>query len=128
MSSATAKWAIPYPVSSDAVPSIVTTDQNQANRVDLMLGEAGFITLNNAAATVVNSSIVFGRTYPGNTAGVPGILWVMTYQPLGATVFNWWVATWAGTSTTLTGCTLSTQFSTAQSGRVLVWRFMPTLS
>lgn len=128
MSGLTAKYSIPYIQSSDPVANAPTINQAQANRMDLMLGESGFFSYSPAAGATTNTAIVFGRTYPGNNAGVPGIVNVMLYGTIGASTFDWWVAGFTGSPTTLTGFTLGTKWSLVQASRIIVWRFLPTLS
>lgn len=129
MPSSTAKYVIPYPVAADPVASEATAVQNLANRVDLLLGESGALTLSPAAATTLSTGVVLGRTYPGNTgAAVPGIVMVELVSTAGSgTTWNWWITTWTGTASTITGFTLNMQWSAAQTNRVFNWRFLPVL-
>jgi len=129
MSSSTSKYVIPYSLASDTIAGYPTTDQNQAARLDLLLGESGQLTTSVAANTTENKVITLSRTYPGNvSAAVPGRVWVeLTSTINGGVTFQWWTNTWTGTATTITGFTLSYQYSTAQSGRVYRWHFLPYL-
>lgn len=128
MSGLTTKWSIPYIQPSDPVANAPTVNQAQANRMDLMLGESGSFTYSPAAGATTNTAIVLSRTYPGNNVGVPGIVHVMLYGTLGTSTFDWWVGTWTGTGTTITGFTLSTKWSVLQASRTVVWRYLPTLT
>jgi hypothetical protein len=130
MSSSTAKYVIPYPTSSDTVASLATTVQNLAARLDLLLGESGSFNIASAAGGVAGAqAVVLSRTYPGNSgAAVPGIVipdLVATYASNNR--FNWWVDTWTGTGTTITGFTFRYIWETAQTNRVVNWRFLPVL-
>lgn len=129
MSANTAKYVIPYPVPADTIAGLAATIQNLANRVDLLLGESGTFSKNFAASTSVSTAISFARTYPGNaTAQVPGILIpVLDATYANPNTVNWWVNTWTGTATTVTGCTLWMQWSNAQTARPINWRFFPVL-
>lgn len=128
MPSSTAKYVIPYALSSDAVSSIATAMQNLASRVDLLLGESGTVT--QAAGATGSQAVVLSRTYPGNTgAAVPGIV---IFQANGAfsvgTILDMWVNTWTGSATTITGFTWNWASSpSAPGGRVIQWRFIPVL-
>lgn len=134
MSSQTAKYLVPYPQLADTVASLAATCQNLASRMDLLLGESGTFTASPAAGTTLNKAIVLSRTYPGNAlfgisgVGPSGFVHLWTTATYGSAVtFNWWPNTWTGTATTVTGFTLSMQWSVAQTGREFGWRFIPVL-
>lgn len=126
MSSNTTKYVIPYPQTTDTIAAEPTTVQNLANRLDLLLGEAGTF---NVTGTSGSQAISLGRTYPGNvSAAVPGIVVINTSVTMGATLqFNLWVQSWTGTATTITGFTIGWAASASQSARPVLWRFLPVL-
>lgn len=126
MTANTSKYVIQYPTSSDAVPTLASTGQNMAQRLDLLLGETGSVSF---TGTTGSSALVFGRTYPGNVgATVPGILVVNFSVTLSTTtIVNWWVNNWTGTATTITGCTLNFSANASLTARVFAWRFLPVL-
>jgi len=125
----TAKYVIPYPLAADTLAAEATAVQNLANRMDLLLGESGALTLSPAAGVTLATPITLGRTYPGNNAGaVPGIVILnMSATAGGAATWNWWVSGWTGSGTTITGFTLSMQWAAAQTNRGFLWRFIPVL-
>lgn len=129
MPSATAKYVIPYALLADTVASLAQTTQDLASRTDLLLGESGSFTASPAAGTTLNTIIALSRTYPGNAGGSPpGIVVVTVQSTVGSTVtWNYWVTSWTGTGTTVTGFTIGMQWSAAQAGRVFNWRFIPVL-
>lgn len=129
MSGFTTKYAIPTLGTGDSVASAPTTLTALANRVDLLLGEAGQSSFTGAAATTISVAVVLSRTYPGNTgATVPGIVIIQHVQSLGsANVQNLWINTWTGTATTITGFTINMQSSNAPAARLVAWRFLPVL-
>lgn len=126
----TAKYVIPYSVAADAVSSIAATMQNLASRVDLLLGESGQYNIASlTAGTTHTQAITLARTYPGNTgAAVPGF--VMLELPgaiASANPWVWYVDTWLGSATTITGFSIKTQWSGTQTNRLVSWRFLPVL-
>lgn len=130
MSTFTAKYQIPVLQSSDPVATAPTVMAALANRMDLLLGEAGAFTASPAAATTLSVPIVLGRTYPGSNVGtVPGsvFLQVPTTTVGSGTTWNWWVTAWTGSASTITGFTLNMQWSVAQVSRVFHWRYLPVL-
>lgn len=130
MSGATTKYAVPYPVLADTVASLAATVQNLANRVDLLLGESGSYNIASlAAGTVHNQAIVLARTYPGNNAAaVPGFVIVELQGAISsANPWVWYVDTFTGSTSTLTGFTIHTQWAGTQTNRVVTWRFIPVL-
>lgn len=129
MSSSTAKYVIPYPVSSDVVAGEPTTLQNLASRVDLLLGESGSFTIASLAAGTTHSQpIVLSRTYPGNTAGSPpGIVVVNLRAIVNSQAWTHYLNSWTGSGTTITGFTLNLQFGVISTARVVDWRFFPVL-
>jgi hypothetical protein len=128
MSSATAKFVIPYPVAGDAVNQEPVTVKALADRMDLLLGESGSWSPVLAAGVAQASVIVLGRTYPGNSgAAVPGTLIVTPGSSIGSgAIVQHWVSAWTGTATTITGFTLNVISSTATT-RTFLWRFLPSL-
>lgn len=130
MSANTAKYVIPYPTGSDTVAGLSTLIQNLANRVDLLLGESGSFNIASiAAGTQGGTNVVLSRTYPGNVgAAVPGIVIVNYVASLAVGMeTNWWIDTWTGTATTITGFKVNYHFANAQTNRVVAWRFIPVL-
>lgn len=127
MPSSTPKYIIPFSSAGDAVTSVPSTSANLAARLDLLLGEAGTFTASGTAATTFSQAIVLSRTYPGLTAGaVPGSVWFWHNQILGSgNTFNYWINTWTGSGTTITGFTFNCQFSAVWTSRVFTWRFLP---
>lgn len=98
MSSATAKYAIPYPTAGDALANGDDTIKALAERVDILMGEAGSDSITPSAAnTTTTKRINFSRTYPtiptvvagvGSTTVAPGTLslWVAAIDTSGFTV------------------------------------------
>lgn len=130
MASQTAKWAIPYSQSSDSVASVATTMQALAARCDLLNGEAGQFNIASLAANTSGAqAIALARTYPGNTAATPpGTVILQLPGSVGsANPWVWWVDTWTGSATTITGFTLRFQFAALQTNRLVAWRFLPSL-
>lgn len=136
MSSSTAKFAIPYPVAGDPVNQEPVVFAAQSQRLDLLLGEGNTYNIASVAANTVHSQVVaLGRTYPGNGSGaagagnVPqGTLLVQVPGGIASGVnFQWYVNTWTGTGATVTGFTLNTIWSAAQTNRLIQWRFLPVL-
>lgn len=128
MSGNTTKWTLPFLQASDPVAQTDDIDAARSARLDLLLGEYGFITVSPAANTTVATGITLSRTYPGNNtvADRGGIVIVNLNATLSAaTGFSWWVSAFTGSTTTITGFTLSAQFTAVQAGRVLVWRYLP---
>jgi len=119
---------IPYVVIGDTVASVAQTTQDMANRLDLLNGEGGSFSAVMAANTTLLTPVTLSRTYPGNgLAGVPGAVTVnSTSQIAASTVWNWWVQSWTGTGTTITGFTIGMQASTAIT-RTIGWRFIPQM-
>lgn len=65
MSTQTAKYAIPYAQNSDPVANLPTIMANMANRVDLLLGETGTVSVPIATAnTTVDTTVSLTRSYP----------------------------------------------------------------
>jgi len=128
MSSATAKYALPYAVAGDAVNQEPVTMKALADRLDLMLGESGVWVPTLVANTPITLAITLARTYPGNATTQPsGIVVVNSGNTVGASqTFSSWVLGWTGTATTITGFTLGVQ-STQAGARNIVWRFLPVL-
>lgn len=128
MSSATAKYALPYTVAADAVNQEPVTMKALADRIDLLLGESGVWVPTFVANTPITTAISLGRTYPGNATTQPsGIVVVENGNTVGASVSLFsWVVGWTGTATTITGFTLGGLCSAA-GARTLVWRFFPVL-
>jgi len=130
MPSNTTKYVIPYALSSDTVAGLAATIQNLANRVDLLLGEAGQYNIASVAANTNHlQAITLGRTYPGNNgATVPGVVIVELPALLNAAnPWNFWLQTWTGSASTITGFTIVTQWASAQTNRLVNWRFLPVL-
>lgn len=130
MSTTTAKYGIQYAQVADTVASVAATMAQLAGRVDLLLGEAGqFNIASLAAGTTGNQAIALARVYPGNLALTPpGSVQLQLPGSLGsANPWTWWIDTWTGTSTTITGFTLHYQFAAAQTNRLVAWRFLPVL-
>lgn len=129
MPSSTTKYGLPYSLPGDTVSSVAASMQNLAARTDLLLGESGTFTASGTANTTFSQAITLSRTYPGNIgAAVPGSVWFWHNQLLGGgTGFNYWIFSWTGTATTITGFTFNCQFSSVWSGRVFNWRFLPVL-
>jgi hypothetical protein len=130
MSSSTPRYVIPKLLVSDPVISAPTVLAALADRVDLLLGEAGSFSASPAANTTLLTPVVLSRTYPGNaTAGAPaGAVWVWVQSTASASVgWNYWITSWAGTTTTVTGFTVGMQWAAAQAGRVFNWRYFPVL-
>jgi hypothetical protein len=130
MASSTAKYVIPYAQLADTVASLAQTTQDLASRVDLLLGESGSFNIASAAGGVAGAqAVALARVYPGNSgAAVPGIVipdLVATYAANNR--FNWWIDTWTGSGTTITGFTFRYIWETAQTNRVVNWRFLPVL-
>ena len=125
----TTKYVIPYPLAADPVASEATAVQNLANRVDLLLGESGALTLSPGAGVTLATPITLARTYPGNNAGAtPGIVMLnIAATAGGGTTWNWWISGWTGSASTITGFTLSMQWAAAQTNRGFIWRFLPVL-
>jgi len=128
MPSSTPRYVIPYVVIGDTVASVAQTTQDMANRLDLLNGEGGSFSAVMAANTTLLTPVTLSRTYPGNgLAGVPGAVTVnSTSQIAASTVWNWWVQSWTGTGTTITGFTIGMQASTAIT-RTIGWRFIPQM-
>lgn len=129
MSGFTAKYAIPTLAASDPVGNAPTVMAALANRVDLLLGEAGQLSLTLVANTTLSVPITLARTYPGNNgAAVPGtVIWIMRATLSQPNTINTWVNTWLGSATTITGFTLNFQAPNAQAARLIDWRFLPVL-
>lgn len=125
MPSQTTQHKVPYPLSSDTVASNPATELAQATRLDLLLGESGVATTVTGTSGVV--TVVLSRTYPGNATLAPqGFVIVNLNATLPATtVFNYWVATWTGTATTVTGFQIGWATSVSMAARSLLWRFIP---
>lgn len=131
MSGTTSKWLIPYPQASDTVASLAATVQNLANRVDLLNGESGVWTNAFTAGTPATTAITLSRTYPGNstlTGGVgPGVVILQPFTSVGSGLtISYWVVSFTGTTSTVTGFTLGGQSSNATT-RSVIWRFLPNL-
>jgi hypothetical protein len=126
MSGTTSKWLIPYAAGSDTVAGFATFDQNRSNYLDLLLGETGSFTM---TGTSGSTNVSLSRTYPGNwTATVQGtVIFQMRTTVASGVVLNIWVDTWTGTGSTITGFTINWIASTSQSGRVVLWRFLPVV-
>lgn len=129
MSSFTAKYAIPVLGSGDPVASTPTVMAALANRVDLLLGEAGQLSLTLVANTTLSVAVALSRVYPGNNAAaVPGtVSWIMRATLSQPNTINVWVNNWLGSATTITGFTLNFQAPNAQAARLIDWRFLPVL-
>lgn len=126
----TAKYVIPYAAAGDAVASLPTTMTNQSNRLDLLLGEAGAFTASPVAATTLAVPITLSRTYPGSNVGAPPgtvIMQIPATTVGSGTTWNWWLTTWVGSASTITGFTIQMQWSATQTNRVFHWRFLPVL-
>jgi hypothetical protein len=127
MSSQTAKYAIPYATAPDVISSLPTTMANMAARLDLLAGESGSVSLTVAANTDATVAITFSRTYPGNAGGTPGMFLPTLLSSLAGGRFDWWIAGYTGTSSTLTGVSLGYRFSVAVTARPVLWHFHPVL-
>lgn len=129
MPSSTPKYVIPYAVLADTVASVAQTTQDLATRADLLLGESGQLSITGAANTTISVAVVLSRTYPGNSgAAVPGFVGIQPVSSLSsANNLSWWISGWTGTATTITGFTFNCQLSSAPSGRLVNWRFLPVL-
>lgn len=129
MTTTTAKYGLTQLTTADTLASTPTAMTNLANRLDLLLGEAGQASFTGAAATTISVAVVLSRTYPGNTgATVPGIVMIQHVQLLGSgNTQNLWISGWTGTATTITGFTINMQSSNAPSARLVSWRFLPVL-
>lgn len=130
MPGATTKYALPYSVLGDTVASVAQSMQDLAGRTDLLLGETGSFTVASTGIdTTVTNAIVLSRTYPGNNAGAnPGSVWLWhELTQSTATAWTWWVDTWTGSASTITGFSIRQRWSTNQSGRVFHWRYLPSL-
>lgn len=132
MTTNTAKWVIPQLTTADTLAATPTAMTNLANRVDLLLGEGGQFTASPAAGTTLTQAIVLSRTYPGNNApvapAIAGSVWVWCAATIASTTsFNWWITAWTGSATTITGFSISMQWSAAQVSRGFFWRFLPVL-
>lgn len=130
MAGNTTKYVIPYVSMADAVASIATVMQNLANRVDLLLGESGQYNIASVAAATTHSQVItLARTYPGSNVGTPpGIVIVnLPGTATSALAWNFWITAWAGSASTITGFQLNTSWSSAQTNRVVSWRYLPVL-
>lgn len=129
MAGSTAKYGIPLLTVADPVAQIATIMSNLANRVDLLLGESGQVSFTGAATTDLPVAVVLSRVYPGNNAAaVPGIVIVQPVSLLtSASNQMWYVNTWTGSGTTITGFTIHLHSSTAPAARLFNWRFIPVL-
>lgn len=122
MPGSTTRFVIPYPLTSDTVASLPTTDQNASQRVDLLLGEGGTASITVAANTAGSIAVTFARSYTG-VVGTGSAVLTQFQSDLGAGVtYQVWI-----TGMTGAGFTLNYRFSTAQSARGLSWRFLPCL-
>lgn len=112
----TSKYSVPYSDGAEAVSSIDDTMQEQAERLDLLLGENGLANVTPSAANVDHTVRVnFGRSYAGLS---PMLLTVTT-----------WLEQSIGTGTTVetfadavdaTGFTLHVRASNT-SARLIRW-------
>lgn len=130
MASSTAKYAINYAQLADTVASLAQTTQDLAGRVDLLLGESGSYNIASiAAVTTHTQNLVFARTYPGNIgASPPGVLLLNLPGTLtAANYYTYWLTSWTGTALTVTGVSVATSWTVAQTNRVVNWRFIPVL-
>jgi hypothetical protein len=99
MAGTTTKHALPYPTGGDQVNAGDNKIQELAERVDVVVGEAGTDSITPSAAnTTTSKRINYSRTYPsvpvpfvtvGNTTQAPGTLsiWTGSADASGFTVF-----------------------------------------
>lgn len=99
MPGATTKHAIPYPTPTDPVRDGDDRIKALAERVDLLLGETGLVSITPSAADVATSLRVdYGRSY---APGIPRVM-VMVNENVGATLnVNVWPAAADATGFTL---------------------------
>lgn len=128
MPGSTPKYVIPYAVAADTVASWPQSQQDQAARLDLLLGESGVWTPTLTANTAATTAITLSRTYPGNASGTtPGMVQIMRMNAFGSGATQmYWVINFTGSVTTVTGFTIGT-ISSAAGSPTLVWRFLPIL-
>lgn len=122
MSGTTARFAIPTLTAADPVANAPTVLAALANRVDLLLGEAGVASITVAANTAGSIAVVFARSYTGSVGAGSAVFHEFT-SDLGAGItYQIWI-----TGLTGAGFTLNFRFSAAQTARSLTWRFLPCL-
>lgn len=129
MSGFTAKYQLPTLLSADPVSQAPTIEAALANRADLLLGEGGQYPITVGAVTTHAQVITLARTYPGSNVGaVPGtVILQLNAGPSAGLTWFWWVTSWTGSASTITGFTIGTQWSAAQAARTMTWRFLPYL-
>lgn len=130
MATTTPKYGLNYPQLADTVASLAATVQNLAQRADLLLGESGAFNIASLAAnTQFNQVVSLARAYPGNVANTPPGTVILEFPDTIAPAAQpvWFLDTWAGTASTVTGFTLHLQFATIQTNRRVWWRFLPVL-
>lgn len=89
MTSSTPKYAIPYSTGTDGLDTVDDTMKALAERVDLMIGEAGDTSITPSAAdTNTSVRVNYSRSYAA--AGVPKVLCAVNEsRAVATTVWVW---------------------------------------
>lgn len=109
MSASTSRYGLPYSIANDAVSTVDDTMQALAQRLDLMLGETGTLSLASGTAdTAVSQRVNYSRDY--SSVGAPTVMVMQDGNVTAANTVNYWV-----TSPDATGFTLNMRTSNTTS-------------